>query len=79
MKENINKGNKKAVKMSPGGEKDDYILVNKISEECYKCEECDYRSESEMSFRKHIKAKHQCQKPESVMNAKLFCYEGNIS
>ena len=66
IKQDINKGNKKAGKMSPSSEKDDNILVHTISEECYKCEECDYRSESEMSLKKHVKTKHQCQKPESV-------------
>ena len=53
MDENINKENKKSGKISPGGEKDDNILVHKISEECYKCEECNFRSDSEMSLKKH--------------------------
>ena len=76
MKENNNKENKKAGKMSPGGEK---VLVHKTARECYKCEECNYRSELEMSLTTHINVKHQCQKPESFMDAKFFYHECNTS
>ena len=66
-------------KMSPEGEKEYNILVQKTSKECYKCEECNYRSESEMPLEKYMSIKHQCQKPESVSDAKLFCHECNFS
>lgn len=79
MDDNINIDNKIGGKVSPDSVEDANILVHKVSEECYKCKECDYRSESEMSLNKHNNTKHQYQKTESVKDAKFFCHECNTS
>ena len=51
MGDNINTINKENKIASPDGEKETNSLVNKVSKECYRCEECDYKGESETSIK----------------------------